>query len=133
MPANAAGASNQQDNEQFNLCFHIRSVTGRTLRDFYPEGTIVDLATRSTILFRSGTEFMVCKREQKGEVLHVYIREICLGFGKNVVLWCDDGVLTNSLYNRLHDWVGRRQFKDRECMATQYVYKTQSLLMQAYF
>ena len=64
--------------------------------------------------------------------MHVYIREVCLGFGKNVVLWCDDGIVTNSNYLRLHDWVQRRQFKDRECMQTQYVYKTQTLVAKAY-
>ena len=94
------------------MCFHIKSVSGRTIRDFFPEGTIVDKAIRNTILFRSGTEFLVCKREQVGDVLNVYIREINLGFGKNVVLWCDDSLFTNDNFTRLYDWIGRRQFKD---------------------
>jgi len=43
-----------------------------------------------TILFSSGTEFLVCKRVEKYHKVHIYLREINLGFSKNVVLWCDD-------------------------------------------
>ena len=45
---------------------------------------------KDTVLFKSGREFLVCKIEQKDDILHVYIRQIELGWGQNVVFWVDE-------------------------------------------
>ena len=45
-----------------------------------------------TILFHSGSEFMVCKMEIERNVRHIYLREVLLGQGNNVVLWLDENM-----------------------------------------
>lgn len=49
-------------------------------------------ATGGTILFTSGTEFLVCKRIQVDQVTHVYLREVAIGLQKNVTLWVDHNI-----------------------------------------
>ena len=44
------------------------------------------------ILFKTGSEFLVCKVEDIQGILHVYIRQIELGWGQNVVFWLDDHI-----------------------------------------
>ena len=50
------------------------------------------------MIFMAGTEFLVCKREELYDhksdsiVLHIYLREIQIGFGEQVFLWCDDKI-----------------------------------------
>lgn len=45
-----------------------------------------------TILFASGSEFLVCKRTEDGDKINIYLREIKLGLNKNPILWCDDKI-----------------------------------------
>ena len=75
---------------------------------------------------------MVCKRQWSRGVLKIHLREICLGFSKNVVLWCDDEITTSSILLRHSDYLAYQQFRDQECMQTQYLYKTHSILTRAY-
>ena len=46
------------------------------------------------MVFQAGSEFLVCKREEEliegQKILNVYLREIQLGFNKDVVLWLND-------------------------------------------
>ena len=47
----------------------------------------------NTILFKGGTEFLTCKRVTGEDGCeHVYIREIQLGLGQNVLFWVDDSM-----------------------------------------
>jgi len=52
-------------------------------------------AYSGVVLFSSGSQFLVCKREVIDGMTHVYLREIELGLSKNVVLLCDDKVSTS--------------------------------------
>ena len=74
--------------EHHNFCFHIFSKTGVIADIFQP----ID-AKDGTVLFRAGTEFLVCKREQINNITHIYMREVQLGFGKNILFWLDGNVL----------------------------------------
>ena len=84
------------------------------------------------LLFRSGTEFLVCKREQVGETVHVHLREVNLGLGKNVVLWCDDSI-RKSTFQKVLTWIREKQYSDQyNTLGTQYVFRTQSIITKAY-
>ena len=85
----------------------------------------------NVILFPSGTEFLVCKREQVGMSLHIYIREICLGFSKNVLLWCDDK-LGSTEYIKFHRWLRLKNNDDKELEITSHVHKSNSSVARAY-
>ena len=43
----------------------------------------------------AGTEFLVCKRQEiynyetNSITLHVYLREVQIGFGSQIFFWCD--------------------------------------------
>ena len=49
--------------------------------------------TESTIAFEAGSQFLVCNRENQMidgyNILNVYLREIQIGVGKDMVLWLD--------------------------------------------
>lgn len=49
----------------FNVCFYIHSQTGRAINDFLAPKTKSLKAFYKTILFESGSEFMVCKVEEE--------------------------------------------------------------------
>jgi len=46
--------------------------------------------TQKTVMFPSGCEFLVTKREQVEEETHIYLREIQTGLAKHSFLWLDD-------------------------------------------
>ena len=58
-----------------------------------------------TVLFPSGCEFLVCKVEKldNGKIMHVYVREICLGLS-NPVVWLDESKNSSS-YSRIHRYI----------------------------
>lgn len=114
-----------------NLVFLIHALNAKPARYFLPHDSPTEAIDFRTVLFRSGTEFLVCKREQRGSVLHVYLREVNLGLGKNVVLWCDDGTKETS-FLKVHDWIRTKSYQDKESFQTQYVFKSQSLIAKAY-
>ena len=76
---------------QGNICFHIYSVNGRDVSNLTLLGEEKEV---DTILFASGSTFMVCSRVEKGRSpdgkTHIYIRQVQLGLGHNVVMWADD-------------------------------------------
>jgi len=47
-----------------------------------------------TILFKAGSEFLICKEDVIDGIQHVYIRQIELGWGESVVFWLDDQIFT---------------------------------------
>jgi len=57
-----------------------------------------------TILFASGSEFLVCKRVEKDDKVCIFLREIKLGLNKNAVLWCDDKI-TDSAMLKYWNWI----------------------------
>ena len=64
--AHADDESSDDENglRKHNLCFYIRSLSGRLIKDFYPQFSCPEIKEhiKNIVLFRSGTEFMVCKR-----------------------------------------------------------------------
>ena len=62
----------------------------------------IESQEKTTVLFGSGCEFMVCDRlrDQMTGVLHVYVREICLGLS-NPIIWLDEKKNTAS-YQNIH-------------------------------
>lgn len=99
------------DQDSDTVYFHIFSVNGKRVSEFLDIDSILDKMHANTVLFSSGTEFLVCKREQVGVTLHIYIREICLGFSKNVVFWCDDK-LSSVEYLKFHRWLRMKSVDD---------------------
>lgn len=55
-----------------------------------------------------------------------------MGFSKNVVLWCDDEIVTSSQMQRHSDYLIYQQYMDQQCMQTQYLYKSHSMMVRAY-
>ena len=58
------------------------------------------------MLFKSGSEFMICKREvgtDKDKTLHIYLREIMTGLAKNTVVWCDHKIHASNHFKH-HNW-----------------------------
>ena len=53
-----------------------------------------------TVLFESGTEFLVCKVEKCDQgVTHIYLRNIQLGLGDyTTMMWTDDQIFTTARY-----------------------------------
>lgn len=86
------------------------------------------------VLFNSGTEFLVCKVEQKGNIKHVYVRNINLGFSnQHTVLWVDDQVFSTR-YAKYFAWINRARVKkdSQDRQDVQYVTKSFSIVAQAY-
>ena len=54
------------------------------------ENHIVINDQSQSVIFGMGTEFLICKRYQLGQQIHIFLREIRTGFGTNNVLWIDD-------------------------------------------
>ena len=77
------GFDNSDYNEGSVIWFHIFSISGRLVKDFIPQ----DNSQKDVVLFKQGQECLIVDRQddQSTGITHVYIREIELGFGKNVV------------------------------------------------
>lgn len=87
-------------------------------------------------MFPPGTEFLVCKRveDRRSGVLHVYLREICLGWSKNVVLWCDDKVVNGDGFANIRHWTRLKEHEDldEELWTLSHVLKSSSVLTRQY-
>jgi len=79
----------QEGDDQKNVVFHIMGQTCRPMSNLSRDDRSVADEGQS-VLFGMGTEFLCCKTDQRGNQLHVYLREIRTGFGTNNVLWVDD-------------------------------------------
>lgn len=73
-----------------NVVFHIYSTEGRAIGNYLGFGTHLDKAAGGTILFPSGSQFLVCKRENVGNKINIYLRQVHLSLGHSVVLWADN-------------------------------------------
>ena len=80
-----------KDYRNYDTCFHIFSQTGRLVKDFLYSKQSSD---ENTVLFGSGTEFLVCKKvfNKEKNRYDIYIREVQLGLGQNVILWTDSNM-----------------------------------------
>ena len=95
-----------------NVCFHIYSSDGKQAMQFLPAE--LDMIA-DTILFKSGSEFIVCKHYEKDGQHNIYIRQVNLGLGKNVDLWCDSRIEKSS-YLKIHTWIRMHDIQD-SCFA----------------
>lgn len=118
------------DQDEQTVFFHIYSNSGKKVTEFLDYNSILYRMLGNVILFASGSEFLVCKREIIGEALHIYLREICLGFSKSVVLWCDDKLASNE-YFKYHRWLRMKNIDDEDDM-TAHVHKSNSSVAKAY-
>lgn len=68
-----------------NVWFHIFSTQGREVKDFIAPKTFEDEDNQqlNCVLFRTGSEFLICyvEQDEDKDILHVYIRQIELGWG----------------------------------------------------
>ena len=64
------------------MIFHIYSVNGVKVTEFLGYKSFTEAETGKTVLFPSGTEFLVCKvettqeSEGKNKVTHIYLRNL---------------------------------------------------------
>ena len=79
-----------------NVCFHIFSVTGRHINEF--SNFKLGVGDEDEVLFAPGCEFLVCKKEIKDDITHIYIREIRTGLAQHVRLWVDDNLFEDVSY-----------------------------------
>lgn len=91
----------EQDNEyhqdEANVCFHIFSQAGRLSQPYLPSNDQYK-SEKKTVVFLPQSQFLVCKKEVRDQVTHIYLRELQLGFGKHVTLWLDDTVYNTRNY-----------------------------------
>jgi hypothetical protein len=79
--------SQQNKKVNQNVCFKIFSTNGRDISNLGSE------EDAGTILFGTGQTFLICARQSKQNGnLTVYMRQVQIGFGQNVVLWTDDNL-----------------------------------------
>lgn len=78
--------------EPYNVVFHIHGSDAKRVESYLGLQTIVHKKEKGTILFPSGTEFLVCKVEKVQGVANIYIRQINLGLtsGRSVLLINDE-------------------------------------------
>ena len=121
--------------EGTNVHFHIYSQGGgRCVQQFLGAGSGVESATGHTILFPSGCEFLVCKREEDkaAGLTHIYLREVSLGLSKRSAFLLDDEVY-GPRHNIFHKWVRDARIEDKAGLVPALVFKQQSQLSKAYF
>lgn len=124
-----------QYDQNANVHFHIYSQGGgRCVQQFLGAGSGVESATGHTILFPSGCEFLICKREEDNdqEVTHIYLREVSIGLSKQSALIVDEEVYWPK-YNTFHKQIREAKIDDRGSQVPTLVFKQQSQLAKAYF
>ena len=80
--------------------FYINSINGVYVYDYLGHKSYTEYHTGNTVLFPSGSEFLVCKVTEeedpleKGKMLTaIYLRNVCLGMSKNqTFLWTDNNI-----------------------------------------
>lgn len=96
-------AAHDHQKDKYNICFYIKSQTGRSIIEYTHPRSKIKKTFSSTILFPSGCTFMVCRTtvDEKTGIKNVYLREVLLGQGQNVVLWLDENLGKRSLFRHL--------------------------------
>lgn len=111
--------------DHHNFCFHIFSKAG-VITDTFQTHDRRD----GTVLFRAGSEFMVCKREERDGITHIYIREVQLGFGQNVLFWLDHNVFKQD--DECQQWI---RYANYHCLRkdVKFILKSYTCTTLAYF
>lgn len=78
-----------------NVTFYIYSINGALIYNYLGNRSAVEKESGRTVLFPSGSEFLVCKVEMEGQGANaqykIYLRNITLGLTQNqLILWTDD-------------------------------------------
>ena len=123
---------NPNEPSKYNVCFHIYSIGGKSVSQFLIPGSAIMKATINTIIFPSGSEFLVCKREQVLDVTHIYIREVTLGLSRNAVMWIDESALMDKM-NNVYKFMSTAIHDDEAETHTSYVIKSSSITARSYF
>ena len=80
------------------------SLDGRAL-DYFTE--------KGKIMFKCGSEFLICAVKVKDQVKHVYIRQIELGWGEHVVFCLHDKVFKDGPTSKvLHESSNKKSNKN---------------------
>lgn len=82
-------------------------------------------------MFASGCEFLICRRERHGNVVHVYLREVEFGIGNQVVLWVDDKARDFKFFKH-RMWMRIKQQDDHFNHFNKYVIKSNNFTAEAY-
>lgn len=115
----------------YNVEFHIFSVQGKPVVDCCVPGSDMEKEQYDTILFRACSEFLVCRREEKDGVLHIYIRQIETGLqASRLIFWLDDRLISKTY--KFRDSMIQMQ-SHFVLMNPRYIFKAQSLLARSYF
>ena len=65
-----------------NVTFHIHSTNGVQIYDYLGNKSYVENQSGRTVLFPSGSEFIICKVDKDDQgMTHIYLRNVSLGMG----------------------------------------------------
>ena len=79
-----------------NVTFYINSVNGAQIYDYLGHKSFTEKETGRTVLFQSGSEFIVCKVEEKNGMTNIYLRNVQLGLSQGqTILWTDEQSTTS--------------------------------------
>ena len=84
-----------------------------------------------TVIFGSGCEFLICKREEEGNIVNVYLREVEFGVGRNVVLWVDEKAREFKFFKH-RNWIRYKQLDDKFNHFNKFVIKSNNFTAEAY-
>lgn len=118
-----------------NVTFYIYSTNGAQIYNYLGNYSYQEKGTGRTVLFNSGSEFLVCKVEKDGdEKYNIYLRNITLGFTNNqTILWTDDSCGSNKFINLNRMLNYRTQFRtEQKDQDFQVIFKSNSLFSRAY-
>jgi len=121
----------QEGEEQPNVIYHIYSVSGRRVAPFLIPESPLDEKCKNTVLFAGGSSFLVCKREDIDGVAHIYLREVCLGLSRNVIVWVDENVHGEAM-GHIHRLIKNAIHDDERSQYAHYILKSQSITAKAY-
>lgn len=132
VPSNQSEQDAFKTTDKVNVVFHIWSRNGKPVEQFLGVNTITRRINANVVLFESGTEFLVCRKEvdaQNSDLHHIYLREINLGWRKNVIHWLNpqgqDNFVIDKFFRHAQFW---DTLKDSQMM-----HKSHSLTSMAYF
>lgn len=93
-------SESQMENQISHVIFHIYSISGRETSHFFLNESELEKKNVNTVLFQTNCYFLVCKREQTGNALNIYLRQLdlCLDHS-NISYWLDDLLLQQKLNN----------------------------------
>ena len=118
--------------------FYIYSQLGKFINNFFPPKYLEENQDmEQTIVFMAGTEFLVCKREEQYDyktdsiILHIYLREVQIGFGEQIFLWCEDKIYDNWQQGGF-DYIRRLQPEIFE-HNVKFIFKNNSQITMSYF